>query len=220
MIMEPYLLSSIHDKYRTGIVFEHGLLQQTNMIIDPLNKVKLKSFSMISFQVDVPYNQYLLLGFSLDLFRATSHLRGNAMMTPKKVDKTAMGALIGFKARPQIPFSFSFGDLFLFSAVTAGLGGTPAFTFGSHNLNRYSYDEYKNYATNFPIVFKTGVEAGVEYYFSEIFGIEFKTGYRILWFAHPIVNKVFSYSVKRAKESIIFYDAGSLFIGASLKISI
>ncbi len=215
-------IASIHDKSRAGIYYDFSFNPKVAMISDPGNQSKHKSLHFAGAVVDVPYNQYLTFGFSLDLFSTTSFLRDNPLMLGSYGDIGAMGGIISGKIRPQFPINFSFGDLLLFVAFDGGVGGTPALVFGSHNLSRD--DDYKKnskFPTPFPIVFNTAAKIGAEFYFSELIGIELAGGFRSLWFIHPMVNWVAGSSGKKGppNKSVVAYDLSSFFAGASLKMA-
>jgi hypothetical protein len=173
--------------------------------------------------VEVPYNPYFSYGFGVDLFLNSSSLRDYALMGVGIVNLRSMGALIGGKIKPTLPFSFSFMDLILFASLDAGFGGVPALFFGSHNLSRDDdYVEYSKFPSPFPIVFNTTPKVGVEFFFSELFGVELSAGYRALWFIHPMVSKeiLFADVTKGAPDKkVVTYDLTALSAGISLKMA-
>lgn len=215
-------IASIHDKSRAGIYYDFSFNPKVAMISDPGSQSKHKSLHFAGAVVDVPYNEYLVFGFSLDLFSTTSYIRDRPLMLGSYGDIGAMGGIISGKIRPQFPINFSFGDLLLFVAFDGGVGGTPALVFGSHNLSRDDdYDQYEKFPTPFPIVFNTAAKIGAEFYFSEIFGVELSGGFRSLWFMHPFVRKDFipSNAKPGPDKSVVAYDLSSFFAGASLKMA-
>lgn len=215
-------IASIHEKSRAGIFYDFSFNPQVSSLLDSASRSKQKNLHFLGISVDVPYNKYLTFGFSLDLFSTKSFLRGRALMGGGIVDLGAMGGIISGKIKPQLPFSFSFGDLLLFASFEGGIGGTPALVFGSHNLSRDDeYARYRKFPSPFPIVFNTGAKIGMEYYLYEIFGVELNAGYRVLWFVHPMVTKehLSPEMIEAPPKSVVAYDLSSFFAGMSLKMA-
>ena len=213
-------LSSIHDKSRVGVYYNYGFAPKASQLLDSQNKVNLSSFHYSGFQVEVPHNQYLAYGFSFDMLLVRSPNWARDNMGTSMVNSRVMAMALSGLLKPQIPIPVPWGDLLGFLALEVGFGGTPALTMGAYNLSRREYDNSANVPSAFPILLNTAIQAGMEYYFSELIGVQLGVGYRALWFIHPLTErKNPEPGLPYTPESVLIYDVSALFASASIKLA-
>ena len=111
-------------------------------------------------------------------------------------------------------------DIILYASLTSGIGASTPITFGTQPLSDYKFKDTSTFPTPFPIYFESSPSIGVDVFFFSLVGVGLGAGYRILWVMHPMVGvKNKQPDMKKADESVIWYDITSFYTMITLKLA-
>ncbi len=211
----------MENKSRAGLHYSLATTKDVSRIIGG-ELIKLEGLYRGGLAVEIPYNRFLVFGFSFDYTLANSPIYGDKRLNKNNDIKKISTTLLGLSAiiKPQIPFETSMGDIHLYSSFEGGGGGSTPITFGTQALSHYDHDKNPSgrFPSPFPLYLETSAKLGLEYFFSELVGLDVGFGYRVLWMVHPMV-KPERYRQEPSPYPALWYDVSSLFAFASLKLA-
>ncbi len=221
LLLNVSLHANMESKSRAGLHYSYAATRDVAKIIGG-ETISLEGLHRAGIGVDIPYNKFLLFGFSFDYTLANSPRFGDKRLAKDNEVKKISTTFLGLSAliKPQIPFANPIGDFHLYTSLETGGGASTPITFGTQALSNYNHDENSSgrFPTPFPLYLETSAKLGLEYFFSELVGVDFGFGCRVLWVVHPMV-KPENPRNSVSEHPALWYDITSLFGFASLKLA-